>query len=369
MERWFPLRTYNPAAVLIMFLFIVNWSGNQGSDIPQRKAAAENDAAFEATQTEKLLGVAVQNFPEPQGLGGFDELSTDTPPFRFTVTERRLSGAKPRLFFLRRRIVAARAPDGSVYEAFCGNDDEAEITPGHGFVSTFENRRQPYGTHFGYEYQPQNVYIGKRQAGKIIPTLFFRDVGSHITAPHHLAIDNQGKVHLAVADVNIFQDNQLDLYWVIGDPKSGKWNSAWLIDRRGFTGASHPWSGAWGDKVHLLWDWTVVGENVSAPGTGVFYLEWGSNGLGRKIRVVTGRVNGLAAAIDSRSGRLLIVLGRDDGVYVLSRLANGNWSGPVLLHPSLNETSYAVSVHAVREGAFIIRTGSEKTKEWLLVPA
>ena len=363
------LRTYNPIAVLILFLFIVYWSANQGSEATQRKPGVDNDSAFEAAQTEKVLGVPVRDFPAPQGLSGFDELPTNTAPFRFTVTERRLSGAKPRLFFQTRPIVRARAPDRSLFEAFCGNDDAAEITQGHGFVSTFENRRQPYGTHFGYGYQPQNVYIGKRQAGRIKPTLFFRDVGSHTTAPHHLAIDNQWLVHLAVADVNIFQDNQLDLYWAIGDPKSGKWNSAWLIDRRRFTGSSHPWSGAWGDKVHLLWDWTIMGENKRAPGVGAFHLEWGPNGLGRKVRIISSPVNGFDAALDSSSGRLVIVLARDDGVYVLSRLANGKWAGAVLLHPSLKEICYAVSIQAAREGAFIIRTGSDKTQEWLLLPA
>lgn len=52
---------------------------------------------------------------------------------------------------------------------------------------------------------PEDVYIGRREAGRIKPTLFFRDVGSHTTAPHYLAIDNRGMVHLAVADVNISQ--------------------------------------------------------------------------------------------------------------------------------------------------------------------
>jgi len=61
------------------------------------------------------------------------------------------------------------------------------------------------------------------------------DVGSYDTAPHHLAIDKKGMVHLIVADVNIFQDNRLDLYWAIGDPATGKWTAAWLLDRRGFT--------------------------------------------------------------------------------------------------------------------------------------
>jgi hypothetical protein len=362
-----PLRTLNRVAVLVLFLFIIISSGNRGSEA-QRKAVSDEDRASEAAQTENVLGVPVQDFPAPQGLTGFDELPTNTPPFRFTVSERRLSGAKPRLFFQTRAIVKARAPDGSIYEALCAGNDSAEISGGRRFISTIENRRQPYGTHYGYLFHPQNVYIGKRQAGKINPTLFFRDVGSHTTNPHHLAIDSNGLAHLAVADVNIFQNNQLDLYWMIGDPKTGKWVSASLIDRRDFTSSSGPWSGAWGDKVQLLWDWTAMQETQRESGNGVFHVEWGPNGFGRKVRFISKDVNGFDAAIDPLSGRLLIVLGTDDGVYVLSRLANGKWERAVLVHPDLQTTNYALSIEATNGGAFILRTDSEKTREWLLRP-
>jgi hypothetical protein len=342
-------------------------------DFPQDRPA--DDVAFEASQTAKLLGIPVQNFPAPQGLIGFDELPTNARAFTFTLKAQARSGPPPPVYFDQRKIVTARAPDGTVYEAYCGHDDVSEIVPGHGFVSNFENRRQWYENHLGYGYMPQDVYIGKREAGRIRPTLFFRDVGSHNDAPHYLAIDNQGKVHLAVADVNISQDNRLDLYWVIGDPKTGKWNSAWLIDRRGFTSWSHLSSAAWSDKVHLIWDWCDVSIHKSAPGMGAFHVEWTANGFGRKTRIFAGPVRQLDAAVDQVSGLLVIVLARDaGGVYVLSRSADGKWTRPSLLNPSLRGQSN-VSIEAAGNGTFVIKAGSDNliggvddSKQWLLRP-
>ena len=342
-------------------------------DPPQDRPV--DDVAFEAAQTAKLLGVAVQNFPAPQGLTGFDELPTNARAFTFILKAQPRTGPPPPVYFAKRKIVTARATDGTVYEAYCGNDDASEIVPGHGFVANFENRRQWYENHLGYGYMPQDVYIGKREAGRIRPTLFFRDVGSHTTAPHYLAIDNQGRVHLAVADVNTSQDNRLDLYWVIGDPKTGKWNSAWLVDRRGFTSWSNPWSAAWSDKVHLIWDWCDVSIHKRAPGMGAFHVEWTANGFGRKTRIFSGPVRQMDAAVDQASGLLVIVLARDaGGVYVLSRSADGKWTRPSLLHPSLRGAAN-VSIEAAGSGAFIIKAGSDNliggvddSKQWLLRP-
>lgn len=344
------------------------------STSPPDVRPTDEESAFEASQTAKLLGVPLQNFPAPQGLTGLDELPADAHPFRFTLTPKRLSGPAPRVWFHDRPIVTAPAPDGTRYEAYCGNDDPTEIVPGHGFVSTFENRRQYYDTHHGYGYMPQDVFIGRREAGRIKPTLFFRDVGSHTTAPHSLAIDSQGLAHLAVADVNISQGNQLDLYWVIGDPRTGKWKAAWLIDRRGFTSWSHPWSAAWSNKVHVIWDWCDVSINKQAPGMGAFHVEWAATGFGRKTRVFDSPVSELDAAIDQKSGLLVIVLVKDSGgVYALSRSANGKWTRPGLLHPSLNG-QFDVSITAVGNGNFVIRTdsgmgmSSDNLREWLLRP-
>jgi hypothetical protein len=326
----------------------------------------DNDSAFEAAQTQRLLGVAVQDFPLPQGPAGFDELASNAPAFRFTVTERPLSGPKPREFYDVISSVEAHAPDGSVYEAYCGYDDPDVIVPGHAFISTMENRRQRYGTHHGYGYRPQDIFIGKRESGKLKPMLFFRDVGSHTTAPHYLAIDSQGQFHLAVADVNIFQDNRLDLYWVIGNPKSEKWTAAWLIDRRDYTSAAHPWSAALGDGVHLVWGWDDM-EGVRSAGSGLFHVEWGPGGFSRKVRVVSGEVYAWGAAIDPQSGRLVIAYAKDRGVYVVSRLKEGNWTRSERLHPGIGYVS-GVAIKASEGGAFVIRTNIEEAREWVLSP-
>jgi len=282
-----------------------------------------DDIAFEEAQTAKLLGVPLQKFPAPQGLNGMDEVPAAARAFAFTLKSQPASGPPPRVNFQPRKIVTALAPDGSMYEAYCGRDDDDtyEIARDHGFVSTFENRRQWYENHLGYGYMPPNIYIGKRENGLIRPTLFFRDTGSHDTAPHALAIDSHGLVHLAVADVNISQNNRLDLYWTIGDPKTGKWTAAWLIDRRGFTSWSHPWSARWDDKVHLLWDWCDVSIHKNAPGMGVYHVEWSPNGFGRKTRIFAGPVQEFDAAIDQRTGLLVIVLVKErGGVYVVSSI-------------------------------------------------
>jgi hypothetical protein len=220
-----------------------------------------------------------------------------------------------------------------------------------------------------YVFHPRQLSgcLSGGQDGRLRPTLFFRDVGSHLTAPHHLAIDSLGQVHLAVADVNIFQDNRLDLYWVTGNPESGKWTAAWLVDRRGFTSWSHPWSAAWGDKVHLIWTWCDVSIHKRAPGMGAFHVEWSPGGLSRKVRVIPGVVTEWDAAIDPQSGRLRAVFSRDDGVYVISRSENGGWTQAARLHPKIRKRS-EVSVEASDGGTFIIRTTAELTREWVLRP-
>ena len=370
-------RRYIFGAIIVAFLFFLTHS--TPSVRPTKALGYPQDQpdpnAFEAKQTAKALGVPVQIFPPPQGLAGFDELPANAPRFTFTLKPRRRTGPPPPVYFDRRKLVAASAPDGTLYEAYCGNDEDAELMRGHGFVSTSETPRQWHGSHHGYGFMPQNVYIGKREQGRIKPVLFFRDIGSHANAPHSLAIDDHGMAHLVVADVNTSQGNQLDLYWVIGDPRTGKWNSAWQVDRRGFTSWSRPWSGAWSDKVHLIWDWCDVSINKYAPGMGAFHVEWSANGFGRKTRIFPETVRQLGAALDQTSGLLVIALARDKGgVYVLSRSAEGKWTRPALLHPRLKDTAN-ISIEAELNGNFLIKVGSnsliggvDDSRDWLLRP-
>jgi len=330
-----------------------------------------DDTAFELLRTQQLLGVPLKEFPPPQGLTGLDELPASAAQFKFSVTQQPLSGAKPRAFYDLRQQVEARGPDGTIYEAYVGHYDPEQIVPGHYPISTPANTRQRYGAHYGYGYNPQDAFIGQRQAGRLNPVLFFRDVGSHTTAPHYIAIDSRGQVHLAVADVNIFQDNRLDLYWAIGDPASGKWTEAWLIDRRGFTSWSYPWMGVSGDKVHLLWTWCDMSIHKDAPGMGMFHVEWSNGKLSRKVRIAEGVVKQFDAAIDPQSGRLLIAFSKDDDdehVYVITRSSDGSWTRPAQLPIRIAKADTDASVSATSGGAFIIRIGSTDTKEWVLNP-
>lgn len=329
----------------------------------QNKPSDGTPDDFEIRQTEKLLGVRLQNFPGPQGPTKFDELPRNISALKFTVQEQPVSGPAPQPSYETRSILKAEAPDGSVYEAYCTRNS-AEVILGSHQPSTAENTRQLYGTHHGYGYTPADVYIGKRVGGRIKTTLLFPDAGSHLTAPHHLAIDNKGLVHLIVADVNIFQDNRLDLYWVIGDPRSGKWTAAWLIDRREFTSSSHPWSAAWADKVNLLWHWEKQRLGSSSD-DGIFHVQWQSGGFGQKVRVVKGRVTSWDAALDPQSGRLLLVYSDDTGVYITSRAESGTWTTPAKLNRSLTKP-HNVSATSVNDGRFIIRTSYADTREWLV---
>jgi hypothetical protein len=137
-------------------------------------------------QTTKFLGFAVRDFPRPQGPKKSDELPADAPAFVFALTPRRVSGPEPSESYETRKSVVAKAPDGSTFEAYLGWGEDKGIAPGHGFKSTPENRRHSYG---GGAYYPYDVFIGKRVDGLLKPVLFFRDVGSHTTAPHTLAVE------------------------------------------------------------------------------------------------------------------------------------------------------------------------------------
>ncbi|MCG6964119.1 MAG: hypothetical protein LJE95_12715 [Acidobacteria bacterium] len=310
--------------------------------------------------TERALGVTVEEFPTGQGPAGFDDLPDDTPQAAFAVEERQVSGPSPREDYEKRPIVRAQAPDGSVYEAYCGYAGDEELAPAGPAGSG--NRRQSYGTHHGATYYPESVFIGKRQNGRINATLVFPDVGSHTTAPHSLAVDSRGECHLAVADVNIYQDNRLELYWVVGDPVTGKWTKAWLLERRGFTSWAYPGSVAWGDSVHLLWTWVNASDQEALAQCGLFHVKWSPRGFSRKVRVAAGGIDSWDLALAPESGLLLVVFSTDEGVFGATWKLDSAWTKPAKILP---EPSWALSLEASNE-AFILRTGSEHMKEWLV---
>lgn len=318
----------------------------------------------ELWQRSTNLGVPVKDFPQPQGIGKFDEIPVDAPSFKFKTVRRQLTGPTPKPSFEKRQLVKATAADGSVLEAFCGRYDTKVVWPGPGGDSSNQNPAQTYETHLGYGYNPSDVFIGKRDRGRIRTKLFFRDTGSHDTAPHHISVDSTGNVHLIVADVNISDNNELNVYSVTGDPATGKWLEAWLIDRRGFTSWSHPWSASWSGSVHSLWDWGDASFNLEDPTMGLFYVEWTRSGFGRKVRVVRGLIETYDAAVDNKTGRLLIAAALEDGIYVVSRTAEGVWTKAMLLDKELDRR-YDVSVIAAN-GLFVIRTSKPGGREFVL---
>jgi hypothetical protein len=312
----------------------------------------------------------VKLFPSPQGLSDFAEIPESSVEFKFKLEKRPLTGPTPQESYERRKIVKATASNGIQYEAFCGRFDENEVMPGLGQFSSNANPRQRYATHLGYGFNPADVFIGKREGGKIKTLLFFRDVGSHDTAPYYFSVDSQGNVHLIVSDVNITDNNELNVYSMRGDPRMGKWVDAMILDQRGFTSWSHPWSGSWGDTVHSLWDWGDGTYDKGNPKMGLFYVDWKPAGYGRKVRLVSGLIESYAAAIDPKSGRLVIAAVNEQGIFLCSRDNNGTWTRPAKLGAELPKGYvYDVSIQPADGGTYIVRTSGRYGDEWLLRPS
>jgi hypothetical protein len=315
-------------------------------------AGAQTSAEYEARQTAKYLGIEVKPFPQ---LTGYDDIPTSAAEFRFRVQRRPLTGPTPTPSYQERDLVSAKGAAGIVYEAYAGTYDEKKVWPGPGRDSSNMNTRQLYAPHLGYGYIGPDIFIGTRDRGRIRTMLFFRDFGSHATAPHFIAVDSRNHVHLIVADVNISDNNELNIYSLIGDPESGKWMDAVMLDRRGFTSWSSPWAGAWRDKVFLLWNWGDATYDKNNVNMGLFFVEWGPSGYGRKVRPVKGLIETYDVAIDPVTGLLVVVASRDDGVFVVSRSAQGRWTKAAKLDPALNKRA-DVSISPASNGLFIIRT-------------
>lgn len=346
-----------------------NWKFNQPIDnavfhidgMPAPDALVDAPAApelFEVQQTRKFLGFDVKDFPKPQGATKFDELPKDAAPFRFDLSEREPSLPAPKDWYESRPSVVVKKTDGTEVEAYCGYDSKDKILPGHGFESTRVNRRHEYG---GGSYHPQDVYVGKRVEGKIEAKLFFRDVGSHNTAPHSITLDSMDRCHLTVADVDLGQFNRFKLYWLIGDLRAGKWSDAWLIDHRAqFTSYAHTVSSSWKDSVHVVWSWVDSADRTGHKDSGLYYVQWTPAAFGRKQQIFKGGVRNAALAIDPDSGRLLVVI-QADKIFVASKPAAGGWTAAA----ALPGEGGAVAVQRADKGRFIVRTAA---KEWVLTP-
>jgi hypothetical protein len=189
-------------------------------------------------------------------------------------------------------------------------------------------------------------------------------VGSHDTAPYFFTLDSSGNVHLLVSDVNIADNNELNVYSLIGDPRTGKWTDAIMLDRRGFTSWSHPWTGSSGRSVHLLWDWGDATYDKDNPNMGLFYVEWSPTGYGRKVRVIKGLIESYGAAVDPRTGLVLVVAAVGNKAYLAARTRDGKWQRPVQLRTAVPiEYRSDVSVEVAKGGGFVVRTSVEQAIE------
>ena len=322
----------------------------------------QSSTSFEWSQTEKFLGVKLKDYSP--GVSNFEEIDSKAEGLKFVAENRPLTGPTPPPSYEPRKFVQATAPDGTIYHGFSGLFNEGKVSRGPGENSSNRNTRQRYAPHHGYGYIASDVFIGTRANGKIKTSLFFRDIGSHDTYPYHFTIDATGNVHLIVADVNISDNNELNVYSVIGNPKTGKWTDAVMLDRRGFTSWSRPWSGVSGQTVHLLWSWGDATYDKENPSMGLFYVDWTPAGYGRKVRVIKGLIETYDAAVDPRTGQLLIVAAVGNKVYLASRTGDGVWRRPGELHPEVpTEYSVDVSIKAEKPGRFVIRTSGEHPAE------
>jgi hypothetical protein len=338
----------------------------------------------ERARTEKFLGVEVKELSTPQALGEFDDVGVSAPKFNVAAEFDHASEVDGDPIDDSRSSVYATAPDGTVWEAYCGEAGAAPVVPPeadfradrltrptfvesyNGFVSTPENTRQEYELHHGYRYSPLDIFVGKREEGRLLTKLFFRDVGSHTTAPHFMTIDGSGDLHLVIADVNISENNNLDLYWVVGSPASGKWSDAWLLDHRGFTSEAEVWNGASRDKVHVIWSWDS-GEEKS-PGIGLFHVEKTDSGFSRKVRIVPRNVSHWSAAIDPTSGRILLAFSTQDGILMMSKKEDGVWTQPASIgQPGLRESH--LQLEPGTNGNFVLKVNNYTTiSTWLIHP-
>lgn len=320
---------------------------------------------YELAQTVKLLGVGVKPFPEPQGLVGFDEIQFTDDFFTTKTTERPPSGPDPPYSYHQRSTLRAAHPDGTIYAAHCGHSDDSVIADLDEIGATERWMRRHVHPH-NEHYWPSDVFIGPLTETKLHPILVFRDVGSHITAPHQLAIDSRGKCHLMIADVFVMENNRLKLYWVIGDFEKKVWEDATLIEcERSFTGSAHVDSVRLGDSIHLIWNW----QPLKGPGR-LSYLKWTPAGFGRKT-VVTRQVGDYSSmCVDPEHGLILLAYSKTDGVFFSLRTEEQSWTRPKLLHEDIN-ADFAFSVEAIGKKTFAFRVKQagagiteEKTREF-----
>lgn len=326
----------------------------EGMPEPDALVDAPTDPAeFERVQTERWLGFAPAAFEGPKV-----DLPADAAPVEFVVEERKATGEDPRGWFSGRPRVRAAGPDGVRLLAVCDREPP-KLAPGaRTWPSDRTNRRHD---HAAGQISPADVWIGRETPEGFVPVLFFRDVGSHASAPHAFAFDSKGRCHLVVADVDVAQKNRLVLLWLVGDPATGKWIEATEIVRRSsFTSWAHPYLATRGDELHLVWSEVVQGDPADS---GIYHLVRTPDGFGPKTRIHAGPSDGFDRALHPETGRLAVAFSDRAGVSVAVRDPDGTWGAPVRVLEEAGERP--VSIEPAPDGAFVLRP-REDPKEWLL---
>ena len=87
---------------------------------------------------------------------------------------------------------------------------------------------------------------------------------------------------------------------------------------------------------------------------GLFYADWSATGYGRKIRVFKGLIESYDAAVDPRTGRLVVVAGIGNKIYFASRSPGGGWQKPAPVSPEITTGSVdGLSVQVSKDGSLV----------------
>src|SRR5207249_7531953 len=113
---------------------------------------------------------------------------------------------------------------------------------------------------------------------------------------------------------------------------------------------------------HLIWNWRGRGARGE-----ICYVEWTPKRFGRKLHLHDRSGENLDVAVDPKTGRILLVFSNEEGVFVASRPAKGQWTKPVRLEPHLT-TEHTVSVEALGKSEFVVRVKHGTMSQFLVRP-
>lgn len=316
---------------------------------------------FERLQTEKTLKLKVKNFPEPQGVERFETRGGGNE-LRFRASSRKPQGPKPKSW-TEEDTLEARARDGTLYQVFMGYGNAEVLAPGYEFPTSRTDRRHLLRD--GVD-SPKNLYFGRSTGGKLVPTLFFRDVGPYYLNCH-MALDSKGRCNLSLVDINLEQRDSFKLYSLVGDIDGGKWLDAVLLDQATVkTRYASTRCFALEDRIVITW----YRELEEGNGRGLFVVERSHAGFGKKVRLVQAMITAMDTILDPETKRILISYVTADGIFLLSRASPDDpWEGPTPLDPTLpaNLEEYKrgrVWLQSNAKETFLVRAEFGGLREW-----